>query len=145
MKYISIVITCILLLFSCRNNNYETIYNQEILKISDCKNIKLANWILLNETGLEIDQKIQIVTTDYNGGIPLQIENLPIYYKAQINENQYKEYKERLLTGKYSDSWRFYEENEHLDFVRFNKFELACRLKKDTILFGFRNVEGIAP
>jgi hypothetical protein len=121
------------------------IYNQKILKISDCKDIKLANWILLNETGLEIAQKIQIVTTDYDGGIPLQIKNFPVYYKVQINENQYKEYKERLLTGKYSDSWRLYEENEQLHFVRHNKFELACIVKKDAILFGFRNVEGITP
>lgn len=134
-----------IIIISCQKNNYEFIYNQESLKISDCKNIKLANWILLNETGLKIDQEIQMITTNYYGGIPLQIEEFPIYYKIEINENQYKEYKKRLLTGKYSDSWRFYEENDRLSFVKFNKFELSCTVKKNMILFGFRNVEGIVP
>jgi len=121
------------------------IYNQELLKISDCKNIKLVKWIFLKEIGFEIDQEIQIITTDYYGGIPLKFENYPIYYKAIINDNQYGEYKKRILTGEYSDNWIFYEENDRLSFIRNNKFELSCRIEKNMILFGFRNVEGIAP
>ena len=144
MKF-RVLLFVIVSVVSCHKNNYELIYNQEQLTISDCKNITLANWILLHEAGLAIDQKIQVITTDYNGGIPLQIEEFPVYYKAHINEEQYTEYKQRLLTGKHSDSWRFYEKNEQLHFVRDNKFELACKIKKDMILFGFRNVEGVAP
>jgi hypothetical protein len=130
---------------SCQRNNYEFIYNQKLLSISDCKNIELAKWILFNETGIEIDQEIQMIITDYNGGIPLQIENLPIYYKVKINEEQYEEYKKILLSGKYSDNWRFYKENDYLSFVRVNKFELSCKITKNMIIFGFRNVEGITP
>ena len=141
LKYLILFIVII----SCQKNNYELIYNQNSLNISDCKNMKLVNWILLNETGLKIDQKIQMIVTKYDGGIPLQIEQFPIYYKAQINENQYNEYKNRILTSKYSDGWRFYEEYDELDFVRFNKFELSCTIKKNAILFGFRNVKGIVP
>jgi hypothetical protein len=135
----------IISIISCQKNNYEFIYNQESLKISDCKNIKLANWILLNETGLEIDQEIQMITTNYNGGIPVQIEQLPVYYKVNINESQYKEYKKRILTSEYSDTWMFYEENDILSFVKINKFELSCKIEKNLILFGFRNVESIVP
>ncbi|MDR0321343.1 MAG: hypothetical protein LBI28_07550 [Treponema sp.] len=132
-------------IISCQKTNYELIYEQNLLTTPDCKNIKLAKWILLKESGLKIDQKVQIIVTDYDGGIPLQIRTFPIYYKVQINENQYNDYKNRLLTGKESDDWRFYEEFDELHFVRANKFELSCTIKKDTILFGFRNVEGIFP
>jgi len=148
------ILFLLLFLLSCASSRlyrpindieFEFIYNQEFLKKSDCKNIGLARWILLNETGLEIDQEIQTIITDYNGGIPLQIEQLPVYYKVKINEKQYNEYIKKLLKGKYSDSWRFYEEKDEWSFLRVNKFELSCKIKKNMILFGFGNVEGIYP
>ena len=142
---LSVPIFCIITIISCQSNNYQLIYNQRSLKISDCKNKKLVNWILLNETGLEIIQKMQIIVTDYYGGVPLQIEGFPIYYKVRIDEDQYNEYINKILNSKYSDSWKFYEENEELHFVRFNQFELTCKIKKNIILFGFRNVEGVFP
>ena len=131
-------------LISC-NINYESIYNQEYLKISDCKNIKLVNWILFKETGIKINQKIQIIFTDYNGGIPLHIKGLPIYYIVDINEKQYNIYKNKILNSEYSEYWRFNNENEEFDFIKVTKFELSCILTKNNILFGYRNIEGIAP
>jgi hypothetical protein len=127
--------------------NYEYIYNQDYLYISDCKNMNLVNWILLNETGLKIDQKIQVIDTDYArfGGIPLQIEGFPIYYKAKINKSLFEEYKNKLLSSEYSNSWKFYEEFDCLDYVKYNQFELSVCIKKDKIIYGFRNVEGIFP
>jgi hypothetical protein len=141
-----IIIICII---SCHKNSYKNDdtydYIQTMLKISDCKNINLVKSILLNETGLEIEQEIQIITTDYSGGIPLRIEQNPIYYKVIINENQFNKYKKELLTGKYSNGWRFSKEKNELEYVRVDKYETACEIKKDIILFSFRNVEGIIP
>jgi hypothetical protein len=145
MKLKISLIFFIISILSCHESNYETIYNQKSLKISDCKNMKLVNWILLKETGLKIDQKIKIIINDYQGGIPLMIENFPLYYKVKINQNQYNGYKIRIMNSENSDSWKFYEENNELHFVRFNKFELSCKIKEEIILFGFRNVEGVIP
>ena len=131
--------------FSKNNNNYEYIYNQNYLKISDLRDINLVKWILLNESGLEINQEIQMIINNYQGGIPLQIEGFPVYYKVKINKMKYNELKNEILSSKFSESWRFYEEFDHLDFVRYNIFELSCIINKNIIIFGFRNMEGVFP
>ena len=84
------------------NNNYEYIYNQDYLEYSNLMDINLIKWILLKESGLEINQEIQMIIIDYQGGIPLQITGFPVYYKVKINKNQYLEpfSKLRLKIGK---------------------------------------------
>jgi hypothetical protein len=145
MKFRFLLFINLILIISCQNNNYEYLYNQYSLKESDCKDIKIIKWIFYNETGFKINNKIKIINTDYDGGIPLRLENFPIYYEVQINEKQYSKYKEELLNSIDSNDWNFNEKNEELRFVKDNKFELSCRINKEKILFGFRNVENIYP
>jgi hypothetical protein len=134
-------------IISCQKNNFELIYEKDLLKLSDCKNIDLVKWIFLKETGLEIEQEIQVIVTDYFnfGGIPLDIKILPVYYEVQINENQYNEYIDKILNSNDANSWGFLQNDDKLIFRRVTKFELGCTIEKNVIQFGFRMVEGIMP
>jgi hypothetical protein len=124
-------------------SDYGYIYYQGYLNINDLKNINLIKWILLNESGLEINKEIQMMIY-YVGGIHNNSE-FDITYKVRINKKQYYELMNKILSSKYSDSWRFYEEYDHLEFVRYNKFQLFCRIDKKYIIFKFYNREGIIP
>jgi len=144
MKIKYLLLIFIINIISC-NINYESIYNQDYLKMSDCKNINFVKWCFLKETGFEIEQEIQVIITEYNGGIPIQTKNLPIYYEVKINEDQYNDYIYRILNSNDADSWKFLENNDKLIFRRITKFELSCTIDKNNIQFGFRMVKGIAP
>ncbi len=144
-KYTRIVLISILML-SCHRQNFENIYSKKYLSIEDCKDIELASWILLKETGLDLpSHKIQIVINDYYGGVPLQIQHYPIYYKLPINGNEYNEYKMRLIKNNNSIGWRYSQNDGSLHFVLINKHELSCVIGNDFILFGFRNIDIVAP
>jgi len=140
---------CLLLIIfsinSCQNNNFEMIYKQNLLTLLNCKNINFVKWCFLKETGFEIEQEIQVIITEYNGGIPIQTKDLPIYYEVKINEDQYNDYIRVILNGNDADSWKFLENNDKLFFRRITKFELSCTIDKNNIQFGFRMVEGIGP
>ena len=140
----TILILISISIFTCNKQRNEILYAKDNLTIDDCKNIHFATWILRRESGLDLGhEKIKIVITDYFGGLPVEITQLPIFYELAISEQEYNNYKLRF-SNKFS-GWRFFKNSECINFVLVNKHELSCIIEKNKIIFGLRNVDVIAP
>lgn len=118
-------------------------YKKNSLAAEDCKNIDFVKMIFCYETNLNIDKKnVEIIERNYSGGVPVQTEQLPIYYRVLISDEEYAAYEKRI--GKYyKDDWMIYRGELILRLV--TKFGLGCTIKKNEIVFGFSNMDMIHP
>lgn len=118
-------------------------YEKNSLAAEDCKNIDFVKMIFCYETNLNIDKKnVEVIERNYSGGVPVQTEQLPIYYRVLISDEEYAAYEKRI--GKYyKDEWMLYRGK--LIFMLVTKFGLDCTIKKNEIIFGFSNMDMIHP
>lgn len=118
-------------------------YKKNSLAAEDCKNIDFVKMIFCYETNLNIDKKnVEIIERNYSGGVPVQTEQLPIYYRVSISDEEYAAYK-KLIRKQYKDDWRFSKKEFTLRLV--TKFDLGCTIKKNEIIFGFSKMDMIHP
>lgn len=111
------------------------------LNIEDCKDIEFIKYIFTAESGINIkDKKVEIIENKYLGGIPVQIEELPIYYKILISNKEYEHFKKVL--GK-NDNWECFKNT--ITFRLITKFDCSCKITEKEIIFGFRKMKGIQP
>jgi hypothetical protein len=146
MKFIKTIIVLLIGISSvaCQNLEFEKTYAKDILTLDDCKNTDFAAWILKKETGLDLTHKeLKLATTEYFGGVPVQIRQFPIYYEVVIYEQEYNEYRQRFSNEIWG--WEYFQNSKSINFVLANKRELSCAIEKDKITFGLRNVSIIAP
>ncbi|MBN2653213.1 MAG: hypothetical protein JXR63_12610 [Spirochaetales bacterium] len=150
IKSFLIVLACLFFL-SCGQKEYNDIYSKSTLSFEDCKNTKFASWLLQKETGIKVDpNKLQVCINSayvvYNGGpVPGLIRDFPVYYKFPIDEKEYNCYKLRFILDFIYGDWSFSSEYEKISFALMNKHDLQCEIDKDTIIFGMRNSELVAP
>ena len=118
-------------------------YKKNSLAAEDCKNIDFVKMIFCYETNLNIDKKnVEVIERNYSGGVPVQTEQLPIYYRVLISDEEYAAYEKRI--GKYyKDDWMLYRGK--LIFMLVTKFGLDCTIKKNEIIFGFSDMDMIHP
>ena len=118
-------------------------YEKNSLAAEDCKNIDFVKMIFCYETNLNIDKKnVEIIERNYSGGVPVQTEQLPIYYRVLISDEEYAAY-EKLIGKYYKDDWLFNKNEFTLRLV--TKFDLGCTIKKNEIVFGFSKMDMIHP
>lgn len=118
-------------------------YKKNSLAAEDCKNIDFVKMIFCYETNLNIDKKnVEIIERNYSGGVPVQTEQLPIYYRVLISDEEYAAY-EKLIGKYYKDDWMLYRGKLVLRLL--TKFDLGCTIKKNEIIFGFSNMDMIHP
>ncbi len=118
-------------------------YKKKSLSADDCKNIDFVKMIFCYETNLNIDKKnAEIIERNYSGGVPVQTEQLPIYYRVLISDEEYAAYK-KLIRKQYKDDWMLYRGELVLRLL--TKFGLGCTIKKNEIIFGFSKMDMIHP
>ncbi|MBR0476128.1 MAG: hypothetical protein IJJ66_04865 [Treponema sp.] len=118
-------------------------YKKKSLSAEDCKNIDFVKMIFCYETNLNIDKKnVEIIERNYSGGVPVQTEQLPIYYRVLISDEEYAAYK-KLIRKQYKDDWMLYRGELVLRLL--TKFDLGCTIKKNEIIFGFSKMDMIHP
>jgi hypothetical protein len=118
-------------------------YKKKSLSAGDCKNIDFVKLIFYYETNLNIQKKnVEIIEKDYSGGVPVQISQLPIYYRVSISDEEYAAYK-KLIRKQYKDDWLFNKKEFTLRLL--TKFDLGCTIKKNEIIFGFSKMDMIHP
>lgn len=118
-------------------------YKKKSLSADDCKNIDFVKMIFCYETNLNIDKKnVEIIERNYSGGVPVQTEQLPIYYRVLISDEEYAAYK-KLIRKQYKDDWLFNKKEFTLRLL--TKFGLGCTIKKNEIIFGFSKMDMIHP
>ena len=112
------------------------------LTASDCENLEFIKWLFKYESRLETSgKKIELIKTDYSGGVPVQITQLPYYYKIAITNSEYKQCKKTL---KKNEDWKLYKDGK-ISLRKETKFSLRCVLKHDELLFGFGNIDIMQP
>lgn len=118
-------------------------YKKKSLSADDCKNIDFVKLLFYYETNFNIDKKnVEIIERNYSGGVPVQTEQLPIYYRVLISDEEYAAYK-KLIGKYYKDDWMLYRGELILRLL--TKFDLGCTIKKNEIIFGFSNMDMIHP
>lgn len=118
-------------------------YKKKSLSADDCKNIDFVKQIFYYETNFNIEKKnVEIIEKDYSGGVPVQISQLPIYYRVSISDEEYAAYK-KLIRKQYKDDWLFNKNEFTLRLV--TKFGLGCTIKTNEIIFGFSKMDMIHP
>lgn len=121
---------------------YSKYYLQDTLNVADCKNIHFIQWLFTHETDIQIkDKSIEIIENQYSNGIPITVKQLPYYYKIKISTEEYNQYK---TAYKKNTKWKIYKNNE-ISFCVVTKFELACIITKNELIFGFGNMDMIRP
>ena len=102
----------------------------------------LLKWLFTHETDIQIEDKsIEIIENQYSNGIPITVKQLPYYYKLKISTEEYNQYK---TAYKKNTKWKIYKNNE-ISFCVVTKFELACIITKNELIFGFGNMDMICP
>lgn len=118
-------------------------YKKKSLSADDCKNIDFVKLLFYYETNFNIDKKnVEIIERNYSGGVPVQTEQLPIYYRVLISDEEYAAYK-KLIGKYYKDDWMLYRGELILRLL--TKFDLGCTIKKNEIIFGFSKMDMIHP
>ena len=121
---------------------YDEYFIKKSLTASDYENLEFIKWLFKYESGLEInDKKIELIKTDYSGGVPVQITQLPYYYKISITNSEYKQFKKIL---KNNENWEIYKDGK-ISLRLLTKFDCSCVIKKDGLIFGFGNSDTIHP
>ena len=121
---------------------YHKYFTKTSLTKNDCENLDFIKWLFKYESGIEIsDKKIELIKTDYLGGVPVQINQFPYYYKISITKSEYKQLKKNL---KKNDSWEIYK-NGDISSRLITKFSLTCVIKEIELIFGFGNLDIIHP
>ncbi|MGI5106189.1 hypothetical protein H0R94_03990 [Treponema socranskii] len=132
------------IIYDCYNYSdfYNKYYLQNTLNSTDCKNIHFIKWLFSHETDIQIkDKSIEIIENRYLNGIPITVKQLPYYYKIKISSEEYNQYKKAY---KKSAKWKIYKNND-ISFYIITKFELACIITKNELIFGFGNMDMIRP
>lgn len=118
-------------------------YKKKSLSADDCKNIDFVKLIFYYETNFNIEKKnVEVIEKDYSGGVPVQTNQLPIYYRVSISDEEYAAY-EKLIGKYYKDDWMLYRGELILRLL--TKFDLGCTIKKNEIIFGFSKMDMIHP
>lgn len=118
-------------------------YKKKSLSADDCKNIDFVKLLFYYETNFNIEKKnVEIIERNYSGGVPVQTEQLPIYYRVCISDEEYAAYK-KLIRKQYKDDWLFNKKEFTLRLL--TKFDLGCTIKKNEIIFGFSKMDMIHP
>ena len=121
---------------------YDKYFIKNSLTSSDCENLEFIKWLFKYESGLEtIDKKIELIKTNYSGGVPVQITQFPYYYKMSITNSEYKQFKKIL---KKNEDWKIYKDGK-ISLRLLTKFRCSCVIEKDGLIFGFGNLDTIHP
>ena len=121
---------------------YDEYFIKNSLTSSDCENLEFIKWLFKYESGIEISgKKIELIKTDYSGGVPIQITQLPYYYKVSITNSEYKQFKKIL---KKNEDWKIYKDGK-ISLRLITKFRCSCVIEKDGLIFGFGNIDTIHP
>ena len=127
-------------------HDYSDYYDQyslkESLTASDCENLEFIKWLFEYESGIEInDKNIELIKTDYLGGVPVQITELPYYYKINLSNSEYKQLNKSL---KMNENWEISKDGK-ISLLLVTKFYLGCVIKEKELIFGFSNISLIRP
>ena len=121
---------------------YDQYSLKESLTASDCENLEFIKWLFEYESGIEInDKNIELIKTNYLGGVPVQITELPYYYKINLSNSEYKQLKKAL---KKNDNWEI-SKDDKISLLLVTKFYLGCVIKEKELIFGFSNMNLIRP
>ncbi|MDD5928430.1 MAG: hypothetical protein PUC37_01375 [Spirochaetales bacterium] len=121
---------------------YDEYFTKKALPVNDCENLDFIKWLFKYESGIEVsDKNIELIKTNYLSGVPVQITQLPYYYKIPITKAEYKQFKKKL---KKNDSWEIYKNGE-VSLRLITKFCLSCVIKENELIFGFGNIDIIQP
>ncbi|WP_191014205.1 hypothetical protein [Treponema zioleckii] len=120
---------------------YEKYYSQKTLSKTDSDDIDFIKWLFTKETEIPLeDQNIEAIKNDYSGGIPVTVTQLPVCYKVGISKAEFKQLKKQL---KKKSEWK--TDNGKIRFLLITKFDCACVINQDEIIFGFGNLDIIQP
>ena len=83
----------------------------------------------------------ELIKTNYLGGVPVQITELPYYYKINLSNSEYKQLKKSL---KKNENWEISKDGK-ISLLLVTKFYLGCVIKENELIFGFSNMNLIRP
>lgn len=114
---------------------------KQILSIDDCKDINFIKVLFAKESGIKIDDKeIEVIENEYSGGVPVQIVQLPIYYRIKLSKSEYRQYKNKL---KKNENWQINDNKINLKLI--TRFDLSCSITENEMIFGFGSMDIIHP
>ena len=124
------------------NDYYDKYFTKKSLSANDCEKLDFIKWLFKYESGIEMsDKNIELIKTAYLGGVPVQITELPYYYKISITNSEYNQLKKNLKKNK---NWRIYKNGE-ISLLLVTRFDLGCVIKQNELIFGFGNMNMIQP
>ncbi|MBO4385645.1 MAG: hypothetical protein J5817_01385 [Treponema sp.] len=92
---------------------------------------------------MNIDKKnVEVIEQNYSGGVPVNVSQLPVYYKIPLEDGEYAAYK-KMIRNQYKGYWKIHK--DELILMRLTKFDLGCRINKKEIIFGFSKMDMIHP